>query len=600
MCLRKRITTVMALVMVAATVPLQTAEAQDVSASAGVQAITWPVPRDQSWPGVIELAVDATDLDRRIQRVSQTLPVGQAGRLTLLYPRWLPGTHGPSGDVSQLAGLTIHQGEQRLAWVRDTTDPYAFHVVVPKAGEPLSVRFDHLSALSPGQGRVHMSRRLLGVQWNQLVLYPAGHFASAIQVRARLRLPDGWRQASALRDTQGQSPQAGADGWVGFAPTSLETLVDSPLFAGPHAQRIELDAPGASRPVSLNLFADSAEELRAAPEQIEAHRALVRQADRLFGQRHWRRYDFLLAISDHFGGIGLEHHESSENGVRSGYFKNWDKAIGSRELLPHEFVHSWNGKFRRPLDLWTPQFNVPMRNSLLWVYEGMTQYWGHVLASRSGLTTAEQARDRLAHVAAYLDHRAGRVWRNLQDTTNEGTIGSRRDKVWRDWQRGGDYYDEATLLWLDADSLIREMSGDKRSLDDFARAFFGVGTTTHADGSIRPLTYTFEDVVRGLDAVQPFDWARFLRERLDGHGPGAPLAGLARTGWALVFTEEESLFARNAPGRTGPSGRDRPADFQYSLGVSVASDGRIDSVMWGSPAFQSGLVPGMQVAAVHR
>ena len=285
--------------------------------------------------------------------------------------------------------------------------------------------------------------------------------------------------------------------------------------------------------------------------------------------------------------------------MRSGYFKDWDKAIRSRELLPHEFVHSWNGKFRRPLDLWTPQYNLPMRNSLLWVYEGMTQYWGHVLASRSGLTTAEQARDRLANVAAYLDARSGRTWRNLQDTTNEGTMGSRRDKIWRDWQRAADYYDEAILLWLDADTLIREKSGDTKSLDDFARAFFGIATTTNADGSIKPALYTFDDLVKTLHAVQPHDWAGFLRARLDSHGPGAPLDGLARSGWKLTFAEQESRFARNADGWGGSSGRERPADFQHSLGITLGSDGKLDQVLWGSPAFDARLAPGMLVLAVN-
>lgn len=556
-------------------------------------------PQDQAFPGVIKLEVDATDLDQRIQRVTQTLPVSRAGRLTLLYPRWLPGTHGPYGDVGQLSGLTIHQGKQRLEWVRDTTDPYAFHVDVPQANQDLTLRFEHLSALDGSQGRVQVSRQLLGVQWNQVVLYPAGHYASAIRIQAQVRLPSSWQQASALRDGRGQLPQADSLGWVKFAPTSLETLIDSPLFAGPHARRIELDAPGTARPVALNLLADSPKELEASEAQIAAHRSLVQQADKLFGSRHWRQYDFLLAISDHFGGIGLEHHESSENGVRTGYFKDWDKAINARELLPHEYVHSWNGKYRRPLDLWTPQYNLPMRNSLLWVYEGMTQYWGHVLASRSGLTNPQQARDRLAHVAAYLNLRSGRTWRNLQDTTNEGTLASRRDKAWRDWQRGVDYYDEATLIWLDADTLIREKSGGTRSLDDFALAFFGGATQLHADGAIKPKTYTFDDVVQTLNQVQPHDWARFLRDRLDTHGPGAPLDGLARGGWRLVFSEQESSFARQSDGWSGASGRERSADFQYSLGLIVAPDGKLEQVAWGSPAFDAKLAPGMQLVAVN-
>lgn len=559
---------------------------------------TLPAPRDEAWPGTILLQVDSTELDQRIQRVRQTLPVSKPGKLTLLYPRWLPGTHGPYNDIGGLTGLIIQAGSQRVTWVRDVTDPYAFHVEVPAGVKALELQFEYLAPLGPEQGRVNMSRAILGVQWNQLLLYPAGHFASGIKVQARLKLPEGWQQASALRDAKGQVPQAGKDGWVDFAPVSLETLVDSPLFAGKHAKRIELDPPKTDKPVALNLLADEASQLEASPAQIEAHRALVLQSDKLFGARHWRHYDFLLSLSKDLGGIGLEHHESSENGVRPDYFKDWDKSVRARELLPHEYVHSWNGKFRRPQDLWTPQYNVPMRNSLLWVYEGMTQYWGHVLATRSGLTTPEQARDRLAHVAAYLNARVGRTWRNLQDTTNEGTMASRRDKAWRDWQRsGGDYYDEATLIWLDADTLIREKSGDTKSLDDFAKAFFGIATTRHADGSIKPATYAFDDVVRTLNEVQPHDWAKFLRERLDTHNPGAPLDGLARSGWKLSFAEQESEFARHA--ESGRGGKERAADYQHSLGLSVAADGKLEQVVWGSPAFAAKLAPGMVLVAVN-
>jgi predicted metalloprotease with PDZ domain len=567
--------------------------------SASAQNSPIPTPRDEPWPGTIQLAVDATDLDHRVLRVEQTLPIKSPGRLTLLYPRWLPGTHGPSADISALAGLVIRAGTMRLDWRRDTLEPYALHVDVPAGVREIRLSFEHLSPLQSSNGRVSMTRTMLGVQWNQTLLYPAGHHAAAIRVQTRLKLPEGWEQASALRDSQGRVPQPGADGWVNFAPTSLETLVDSPLFAGRYFKRIELDTPGATRPVALNLFADEPGQLETTPAQIDAHRALVQQADKLFGARHWRQYDFLLAQSSEFGGIGLEHHESSENAVRPGYFKDWDKAIRARELLPHEYVHSWNGKFRRPADLLTPQFNVPMQNSLLWVYEGMTQYWGHVLATRSGLATPEQSRDGLARVAAYLDTRAGRTWRNLQDTTNEATIGSRRDKTWWDWQRGADYYDEATLLWLDADTLIREKSAGTRSLDDVARAFFGVPTTRHGDGSIRSLPYRFEDLVQTLNSVQPHNWAEFLRQRLDRHGPGAPLDGLARAGWQLAWADTESEFAKNAEGRGGAGGRERAADFQYSIGLSVHSDGKLEQVVWDSPAYKAGIAPNNLLVAVN-
>jgi predicted metalloprotease with PDZ domain len=559
-----------------------------------------PAPRDESWPGTIGLAVDASDLDHRVQRVEEVLSVGP-GPLTLLYPRFLPGTHGPYGDIANLAGLRItSDGGRPVDWRRDLVDPYAFHVEVPAGASALRLRFEHVSTPRGGQGRTEMTSAILGVEWDEVVLYPAGRYASAIRVQPRLKLPSGWQQASALRDARGEVAMPGADGWVSFAEASLETLVDSPLFAARTLKRIPMDPPGTAHPVMLNLVADETSQIEPSDKQLEAHRALVAQADKLYGARHWRHYDFLLAVSDHFGGIGLEHHESSENGVRGNYFtKDWAKNIGPRTLLPHEYTHAWNGKFRRPADLWTPQFNVAMRNSLLWVYEGMTQYWGHVLTARSGLASVEQMRDNLANTVAYLDHRPGRVWRNLQDTTNEATMAAQHGHAWRNWQRGADYYDEATLIWLDADTLIREKSGSARSLDDFARAFFGIASAFQADGSPKPVTYAFDDVVETLNAVQPYDWARFLHERLDTHRPGAPLDGLARSGWTLAWTDKETEFAKNAEGWGGADGHERPADFAYSLGLLVFGDGKIDTVLWDSPAFKAGLAAGETVIAVN-
>ncbi|HEY1391762.1 MAG TPA: peptidase M61 [Methylibium sp.] len=544
-----------------------------------------PPVKDEPYPGVIALRVDVTDLDHKIYRVQETLPV-QPGRLTLLYPRWLPGTHGPYGETPRLAGLRVRAGSATLPWVRDTDDPSAFHIEVPAGTSSLALEFQFLSPLTPDAGRVSMTREVLGVEWNDLILYPAGHDARRIEVQPNLRLPEQWQQASALR----AASAADSQGWLRYDRVSLETLVDSPVFAGRYIKRVELDGPGAKRPVVLNLFADEAGQLEGTQAQIDAHRRLVQQADKLFGARHYAHYDFLFALSDSFGGIGLEHHQSSENALNSTYFKDWNKAILGRELLPHEYTHSWNGKFRRPRDLWTPNFNEPMHNSLLWLYEGQTQYWGRMLAARSGLVTPEQERDALANVAAVLEHRVGRSWRNLQDTTNEGTMAVQRStREWRDWQRSFDYYDEATLIWLDADTLIREKSGGKRSLDDFARAFFGVD-----DGRVEPLLYDFDDIVHALNAVQPYDWADFLRKRLDGNGGGAPLDGLKRGGWQLAYGDEASEFFK------ATEAEHKQCDLSYSLGLVIdTKDGKLAQVTWGSPAFNAGLAPGMQLVAAN-
>ncbi len=550
--------------------------------SAGWAQTPIPKPRDLPYLGPIRLHVDATDLDRRVLVVKQQMPA-RPGRLTLLFPRFLPGTHGPYGQVERLAGLKVFSAETLMTWSRDTVDPFAFHVEVAPGVTALELQFQYLSPVDKTSGRVVMTREMLNLQWHSLVLYPAGHHSRAIQVQASVNLPTGWTQASALRVARQQGTQ------TEFEPVSLEALVDSPLFAGAHMRRFELDPPGTANAVALNLVADDASLLQPSDVQLQAHRNLVQQADRLFRARHFKKYDFLLALSDRLGGIGLEHHESSENAVPPSYFKDWPKRAGPRDLLPHEYVHSWNGKFRRPADLTTANFSQPMQNSLLWLYEGQTQFWGRVLAARSGLVTAEQTRDALAQVAATFEYRAGRTWRNLQDTTNEGTMGARgRNKDWGNWQRSVDYYDEATLIWLDADMLIRERSQGAKSMDDFAQAFFGV-----QDGRVEPLTYTFDDVVDTLNQVLPFDWRGFLRERLDTHQPGAPLDGLKRSGWQLAWAEAPSEFEKNDDAEW------RGDNFAYSLGLYLKRDGQVDAVLWDSPAYRAGLSKALKVIAVN-
>jgi len=538
----------------------------------------------------LSLSVDATDLDHRILHVRESIAVEQAGPLRLLFARWLPGTHGPYGPIERLAGLQVRAGDRELMWRRDPGDPFAFVVDVPESARRLELAFQYIAPLSHDGGHVSITPSIVNVQWETVVLYPAGRAAHEIVVQANLKLPAGWQAATALRPS-GSEPTE-------FAPVTLETLVDSPVFAGRHMRRIALDAPGHAQPVMLNIVADEAKQLEAKPAQIEAHRALVRQADLLFGMRPYRHYDFLLALSESFGGIGLEHLESSENGSWPTYFSSdWSESMRNRDLLPHEYAHAWNGKFRRPAELATPDFNsVPMRASLLWLYEGQTQFWGRVLAARSKLATVEQTRDSIASIAASYDHRAGRAWRSLQDTTYEATMTAERvPREWPDWQRTADYYDEGTLIWLEADMLIRDKSAGKRSLDDFARAFFGNQAVPRgALGEPRPSTYTFEDIVRALNEVQPHDWAGFLRNHLDNHRRGAPLEGLARSGWRLAYGEEPNSFDKHDDGWSA----DTDEDFSYSLGI-VASGGKLRRVMWNSPAFKAGLAPGAKILAVN-
>lgn len=539
-------------------------------------------PRDVAYaPGALKLDVDVTDLDRRIFQVRETVPVAGPGPMTLLFPQWLPGHHSPGGPLPQLGGLVITAGGKRVEWTRDPVEMFAFHVDVPAGARSLELQFQHLSPTATAQGRVVVSPEMVDLEWNAVVLYPAGHFARDIPVDVRLTSPAGWGYATAL-ETQGRAGSA-----ITFKRTDLDTLVDSPLYTGKYFRTIDMEAPG-SASVRLNVMADKPEDLVATPEQIEAHKNLVKQAYKLYGSHHYDHYDFLLLLSDKVSGVGLEHHQSSEDGVGPDYFKRWGDRVADRDLLPHEYTHSWNGKFRRGADLWTPNFNVPMRDSLLWVYEGQTQYWGYVLAARSGLWSQQNFLDALAAVAATYDNLPGRTWRALQDTVNDPIINQRRPIGWRSWQRAEDYYSEGQLVWLDADTLIRERSGGQRSLDDFAKRFFG-----RDDGSHTPLTYTFADVVADLNAVEPYDWATFLRTRLDGHGPGAPLDSLKRSGYRLAYTETPSEFVKHNEAER------KITDLSFSLGLVAGRDGAVSAVMWDGPAFKAGVVTGQTITAVN-
>ena len=426
--------------------------------SAGPTAIT-PItqiiaPKDHAYAGEIQLAVDATDNGRRIVHVHETLS-GIGSDTVLFYPKWLPGTHAPEGPIDRIAGIRMTANGAPVSWTRDPADVYAFRVH-PKSGtQSIDIDFDYLSPTSAKVGALEMSRDLVMIEWNELVLYPAGYFARQIPVQVSLTLPTDFQFASALE-------AASADGGrTLFKRTTLETLIDSPVYAGRYASKLDLD-PGSAVPVHLDLFADRPELLAVKPEQLEAHRALVRQAYKLFASHHYNHYDFLYSLSDQIQENGLEHHQSSEDGSDPESFTKWDKTAFVRDLLAHEFTHSWNGKFRRPADLWTPNYNVPMQDSLLWVYEGQTQYWGQVLAARSGLRTRQEALDQLAITAAHYEIQKGREWRTLQDTTNDEIINPRRPQSWPDWQRFEDYYEVGQLIWLDADTLIRERSNGAR------------------------------------------------------------------------------------------------------------------------------------------
>ena len=544
-----------------------------------------PLARDLPYPGTIALDIDATDVARGLFRVTERIPVADgAARLTVLLPDWLPGNHAPRGLPAELVDLRFSAGVRLLEWQRDPFDVHAFHVTLPPGTREVTARFIHTSPLTPAEGRIVMTPAMLNLQWDKMTLYPAGHYVRQVRVRPVVTFPAGWQAFTALDGAvSGTGAGAGGGNRIAWAETDYETLVDSPLFAGRHAARWDL-----GHGVALDAVADEAALLAIRPENLETYRALVDEALVLFGSRHFDHYDFLLALTDVMGGIGLEHHRSSENQMEPTSWVDWAGMDWDRGVLPHELVHSWNGKFRRPARLWTPDYRQPMGNDLLWVYEGQTQLWGYVLAARSGVQSKDVVLGQLASAAAAYVDSPGRAWRSVADTTLDPIIAARKAKPWASLARSEDYYSEGALVWLEADQLIRGGTGGKRGLDDFARSFFGI-----RDGDWGTVTYTFADVVAALNAVYPYDWAAFLHERIDQPGRPAPLAGLERGGYRLVWRDTPNPFDRQRAAST------RSFNLFYSLGLSIDKDGRVTQVRWGSPAFDAGLINSTRIVAVN-
>jgi len=540
-------------------------------------------PVDKPYPGTLTLAVDLTDAPKKIFRVAETIPVAQPGPLTLYYPKWIPGEHAPSGPIQNVAGLVIRANGKPLAWRRDLREMYAIHVEVPAGVSHLDLSFQFLSPGDGGQfgASASSTAKLVDLEFNQVAFYPGGYWSRQITVAPRVTLPAAWQFGTAL-------PVATQSGKVTqFKPVPFDQLVDSPLVAGVHFNRVDL-APGASVPVHLNVVGDGADDVKLTDKQLAGERAVVQQTNKLFGAHHYAHYDFLLTLSDHTGHFGLEHHQSSDDRLPANFFTDDTMHTLAASLMPHEFVHSWNGKFRRPADLWTPTFDMPMQDDLLWVYEGLTDYWCGVLTARAGLWDASQYRDSLASIAAAMAHRSGRAWRSLQDTADAAPLTYFGGGGWISFRRGTDFYPEGQLLWLDVDTRIRELSGNKRSLDDFARAFYGMD-----NGSYVTKTYTFDDVVNTLNQVQASDWATFLHDRLDYTGSELPEHGIERGGWKLVYTDTP-----NAMDKAMEKVR-HGVNLAYSLGLSAGSNGNIYDVQWDGPAFKAGLVPGLVIVAVN-
>jgi predicted metalloprotease with PDZ domain len=539
---------------------------------------TIPPARDVAYPGTIQLTVDATDVTRAIFRVHEHVPVTGPGDFVMLYPEWLPGTHSDEGQISKIAGFRASTNGTELKWVRDNLDVYAFHIAVPPGVSAIDIDFQYLSPTAGNQGRVVATPDMASIEWIANSMYPAGHYVRDIPVQASVIVPTGWKVATALR------PSGQTGGRIDYPITSYEILMDSPLIAGAHYRAFQL-----SPDVTLDVIADNEHELAATPEQIAAHRRLVEQAVKAFGAQHYDHYNFLLTISNDLGGEGLEHHRSSEDGTDRGYFTEWDMTLRDRNLLPHEFTHSWNGKFRRAADLWTPDYRTPMQDDLLWVYEGQTQFWGYVLGARSGMLSKQDTLDAIAATAAsYSVGTPGRRWRALVDTTNDPIVAQRAPQPWRSWMRSEDYYSEGQLIWIDVDRIIRQQSGGKRSIDDFAKAFFGV-----RDRDWGELTYNLDDIVATLHKVQPYDWRSYLQRKVYSIAPEAPLGGITDGGYRLIYTSEPTAWTKSL------EMKGKNTDLTYSGGFVVGNDGKVSSVLWDSAAFNAGITVGSQIVAVN-
>jgi predicted metalloprotease with PDZ domain len=534
----------------------------------------------QAPPEPLRLEVDATAAARKIFHVRLEIPV-RPGPLDLYYPEWIPGEHGPTGPIEDLIGLHFTANGRKVPWRRDLVEMYTFHLTIPEGVSRLQVELDYVNS-APASGfssGASAAPHLAVLNWNQVLLYPAGYDFRQILYTPVLHLPAGWQFHTALpvRSVQGDT--------VEFATVPLNTLVDSPVQIGEYTRVVRLT----DNPLhEIDIAADRPDELQMSPELERHYRQLVAETGALFGSRHYREYHFLLTLSDYLAHFGLEHHESSDDRTDGETLIDPQRARADITLLPHEFAHSWNGKYRRPVGLVTRNYQEPMKDDLLWVYEGLTQYLSFILSGRSGLCAPEDCREMWAYVAASLDHRPGRLWRPLQDTADAAPFLYNARRQWQAWRRGTDFYDEGALLWLEVDGRIRDLTQNQKSLDDFCRAFHGGPGGAPA---LKP--YTFDDVVAALNAVAPYDWRTLLTERLTATGPHAPLGGLELGGWRLVYNDRPNARQRLL------EEVNRELILTFSLGMSVDDDGTIRDVLPGMPAFAVGLIPDMRILAVN-
>ncbi len=535
--------------------------------------------REPPWEKLasVTLEVDATNTRQAVVSVHSCMTFSPRETLGVRIAEWLPAFHAPSGPVKFMAGFEFRAQGIQLEWSRDPADP--FHLLVDLGGTKTSVECAHqfLGPTEASQGRVLMGPNMLRLQWAGLCLYPDGYDPCDIAISPRVRFPEGWAAATALKADKHE------DGAICYARTNLRELIDSPVLAGAHHVRARL-----ATNVNLEIFSDNVEQLPQEQEQIDAHANLVAEADAVFSRRPFRSYTFLLGLSDQLGRIGLEHRASSENGVAGSYFTDWERSITEHDLLPHEYVHSWIGKFRIPIGNLTQDFSETMTNELMWVYEGLTQYYGHILAARSSLISVDQTLDAFALIAATYDCRPGRRWRPLGDTIHDPIIAAREPLPWKSWQRSEDYYAEGLLIWLEADMLIRRHSNNKKSLDNFVRRFFSPRCPTQV-----PSSYDRAELISALNQIQHFDWQAFFEARIDAITPSAPLNGLEMGGYRLDWSDQPSDWHRC------DQHHNSYCDLSFSLGIKVGTGAKVIEVIWGSLAFEKEFAVGAVLLEVN-
>jgi predicted metalloprotease with PDZ domain len=532
----------------------------------------------------IEITADLSDAPRKLYHAEVELPVAP-GPLALITPEWIPGTHMPAGPADDMTGVVFTANGKPLPWRRDDVNLYEFHLTVPEGVTRLHAHLDCIVTR-------RMSQKLAVLEWEKLLLYPANMPVRDIPIQPSVIVPAGWGIGTALTPfDSGPYPVPAAGATTHFATTTVEQLQDSPIITGQYFHEYPL-APTITPKHFLDVASDYPEDANLRPAVLAEVANLVREADALYASHHYNVYHFLLTLSDVAGGEGLEHGQSSDNGVGEKGFADDAHELRESDLLSHEFTHSWNGKYRRPVGLYQPDFATPQQGALLWVYEGMTQYLGNVLAARSGLKTQAQYRDILALTAADLDYTRGRDWRPTEDTAVAASILRENSLTWSNWRRGQDYYFEGEVLWLDADTLIRKMTHNKKSLDDFEKIFLGKGGNT--DPLIVP--YTFDELVKDLNEVVPYDWGTFLYDHVDKINLRADVAGIEQGGYKLVYKDKPNPSERILATSDGP--RRGGLDCWYSIGLRIGSDGGIVDVLWNGPADKARLAPGEKIIAV--